>query len=87
MMKAIDRVMRAYSKSRYLTDEQAASIRIGLSKFIHELMLGRGAPKRSTEARERKRAFSHPIKSTDIRSMPDPLKSMGSAGWLTGKSK
>jgi hypothetical protein len=39
-MEAIDRVMRAYSKTRDLTDEQAAVARKELSEFIHELMFG-----------------------------------------------
>jgi hypothetical protein len=39
-MKAIDRVMRAYSKTRHLTDEQATIVRRELSTFIHELTFG-----------------------------------------------
>jgi hypothetical protein len=37
-MKAIDRVMRAYSRSRALTGEQAEFARRELSHFIDELM-------------------------------------------------
>jgi hypothetical protein len=39
-MEAIDRVMRAYSKTRDLTEEQAAVAHRELSKFIDELMFG-----------------------------------------------
>jgi hypothetical protein len=39
-MEAVDRVMRAYSKTRDLTEEQAAVARGELSKFIDELMFG-----------------------------------------------
>jgi hypothetical protein len=37
-MKAIDRVMRAYSSTRVLTEEQAVIARRELSRFIHDLM-------------------------------------------------
>ena len=37
-MKAIDRVMRAYSSTRALTEEQAGFARRELSHFIDELM-------------------------------------------------
>jgi hypothetical protein len=37
-MKAIDRVMRAYSSTRALTEEQAAIAHREFSFFIHELM-------------------------------------------------
>jgi hypothetical protein len=39
-MRAIDRVMRAYSRTHRLTDEQHLQVRGELSKFIRELMLG-----------------------------------------------
>jgi len=39
-MRAIDRVMRAYSRTHKLTDEQHQEVRGELSKFIRELMLG-----------------------------------------------
>ena len=39
-MRAIDRVMRAYSCTHKLTDEQHQQVRGELSKFIRELMLG-----------------------------------------------
>ena len=56
-MKAIDRVMRAYQRTRKLTDEDASLVRAELSKFIDELMLG----KKSTIA-EPKNERSRPIK-------------------------
>jgi hypothetical protein len=37
-MKVIDRVMRAYSSTRALTEEQAEIARRELALFIHELM-------------------------------------------------
>jgi hypothetical protein len=40
-MKAIDRVMRAYSRTRELSGEQADLVRRELSSFINQLMLGR----------------------------------------------
>jgi hypothetical protein len=40
-MKAIDRVMRAYSRTRELSGEQADLVRRELSRFIDQLMLGR----------------------------------------------
>jgi hypothetical protein len=43
-MKAIDRIMIAYAKTRTLTEEQAKLARRELSKFIHELMYGPGKP-------------------------------------------
>jgi hypothetical protein len=43
-MKAIDRVMRAYSKTRELTTEQAEIARRELSKFIEELISGPDRP-------------------------------------------
>jgi hypothetical protein len=53
-MKAIDRVMRAYSSTRALTEEQAEIARRELSHFIHELMFkspqqadGKGEPLKS----------------------------------------
>jgi hypothetical protein len=39
-MRAVDRVMRAYSRVHKLTDEQHQQVRGELSKFIRELMLG-----------------------------------------------
>jgi hypothetical protein len=38
-MKAIDRVIRAYEKTRKLTPEQTELVRNELSKFIDELVL------------------------------------------------
>jgi hypothetical protein len=43
-MKAIDRVMKAYSEKHRLTDAQAALARDELSAFIHELRLGKAEP-------------------------------------------
>jgi hypothetical protein len=40
-MKAIDRVMQAYSRSRKLTDAEYQQVRNELSNFIQELMLGK----------------------------------------------
>jgi hypothetical protein len=40
-MDAIDRVMRAYSQTHTLTDAQFRQVRIELSAFIRELMLGK----------------------------------------------
>jgi hypothetical protein len=39
-MNAIDRVMRAYSKTHKLTDAQYEQVRVELSAFIRELALG-----------------------------------------------
>jgi len=38
-MRAVDRVMRAYTRTHKLTDEQHQQVRDELSKFIRELML------------------------------------------------
>jgi hypothetical protein len=40
-MKAIDRVMNAYLRTRKSTEQEAARVRAELSKFIDELMLGK----------------------------------------------
>lgn len=40
-MRAIDRIMRAYSRTHTLTDDQQQQVRAELSKFIHELLLGK----------------------------------------------
>ena len=37
-MNAVDRVMRAYAKTRNLTEDQANLVRCELSKFIDQLM-------------------------------------------------
>ena len=42
-MKAIDRVMRAYSRTRTLTEDQQQLVRGELSKFIQELIVGQKA--------------------------------------------
>jgi flagellar hook-basal body complex protein FliE len=39
-MRVVDRVMRAYSRTHKLTDEQHQQVRGELAKFIRELMLG-----------------------------------------------
>jgi hypothetical protein len=39
-MEVVDRVMRAYLKTRDLTEQQAAVAHRELSKFIDELMFG-----------------------------------------------
>lgn len=39
-MKAIDRVMRAYSRTRTLTEDQQQLVRGELSKFIQKLIVG-----------------------------------------------
>jgi hypothetical protein len=39
-MNAIDRVMRAYSRKHRLTEQQASRVRLELSAFIEELILG-----------------------------------------------
>jgi hypothetical protein len=40
-MKAIDRVMRAYSRTHQLTEAQTAMVRQDLSAFIDELLAGK----------------------------------------------
>jgi hypothetical protein len=51
-MKAIDRVMAAYAKVHKLTDEQAATARKELSRFIDQLLSGRmpGSSENQTKA-------------------------------------
>lgn len=41
-MKAVDRVVRAYSRTRndQLTDEQRAMVRREIAKVVHEMMYG-----------------------------------------------
>jgi hypothetical protein len=44
-MNAIDRVMRAYSRTHTLTDDQTLRVRSELSAFIDALLLGKvGTP-------------------------------------------
>jgi hypothetical protein len=42
-MKPIDRVMNAYLKTRKLTEDEAARVKAELSRFIDELMFGKGS--------------------------------------------
>ena len=44
-MRAIDRVMSAYLRTRKSTEEEAARVRAELSKFIDELMLDKAMQK------------------------------------------
>lgn len=55
-MKAIDRVMRAYSRTRSLTDSQQQLVRGELSKFIQELVIGQKVI--AEELRDQKDAVS-----------------------------
>lgn len=54
-MKAIDRVMRAYSRTRTLTEDQQQLVRGELSKFIQELIVGESAAR---ELRDEEKATS-----------------------------
>ncbi|MBA2402495.1 MAG: hypothetical protein H0V72_28145 [Bradyrhizobium sp.] len=46
-MKAIDRVMAAYSRTHQLTEEQARQVRQELSIFIEELLAGKNLNNRN----------------------------------------
>jgi hypothetical protein len=37
-METVDRIMRAYSKTRELTHEQAELVRNELTRYVHEMM-------------------------------------------------
>jgi hypothetical protein len=52
-MKAIDRVMKAYSSTRELSSQQPARVRAELSKFIDELMSGEVSSKPPTSSDSR----------------------------------
>jgi hypothetical protein len=46
-MRAIDRVMAAYSRTHPLTEEQASLVRQELSVFIEELLAGKNLDNRN----------------------------------------
>jgi hypothetical protein len=55
-MKAIDRIMRAYSRTHTLTDDEHLQVRGELSKFVQDLLVGKQPvdenPKRMQQERQ-----------------------------------
>ena len=56
-MNAIDRVMRAYSKTDELTDAQYRQVRVELSAFIQELTFSKRSPEMIRRKLQKIRVF------------------------------